>query len=87
MSEDTLLKFPCEFHIKALGRGDVDLEVVVTEIVRRHAPELEQGNVRLKDSRNGRFHSVTATIHATSKDQLDAIYRELVDHELVIMAL
>jgi putative lipoic acid-binding regulatory protein len=87
MSEDTLLKFPCDFPIKALGRGDVDLEAIVTEIVRRHAPELEQADVRLKDSRNGRFHSVTATIRATSKEQLDAIYRDLVDHEKVIMAL
>ena len=87
MAEDTLLTFPCEFPIKALGRGDVDLEAIVTEIVRRHAPELEHGEVRLKDSRNGRFHSVTATIRATSKDQLDAIYQDLVDHQQVIMAL
>lgn len=86
--EETLLKFPCLFPIKAMGPADSPLKTVVTEICRRHAPDLDTSvAVTTRASRNGKWLSVTVQVSATSKSQLDAIYRELTAHELVVYAL
>jgi len=41
MSEETLLEFPCQFPIKAMGKVDIELDMLVIEIIRRHAPDLD----------------------------------------------
>ena len=90
--EETLLKFPTPFPIKAMGRmvtgdGQRDFAQIVIDIVTRHAPDLDSKLVEMRPSKNGNFLSVTATVNATSKKQLDDIYRELSAHPLVLMAL
>lgn len=85
--EESPLKFPCEFPVKAMGKSGCDLDIIVAEIVRRHAPDLGEGAVRTRASTNGNYLSVTVTVSATSRKQLDAIYQDLVDCEAVIMAL
>lgn len=89
MPEDreTLLEFPCRFPIKAVGKAGEDFDTLVTQIVRRHAPDLNEGAVTLRESSGGKWVSVTVTIEATGKDQLDAIYRDLSAHEKVVWAL
>ncbi|KAA6187384.1 DUF493 domain-containing protein [Thiohalocapsa marina] len=86
-TDETLLEFPCRFPIKAMGPADSDLEAVVVEIVRRHAPGLVEDAVKVRASSGGKWLAVTVHIEATSKTQLDAIYRELSAHELVAYAL
>lgn len=86
-NEDSLLEFPCDFPVKVLGRADEDFVTVVVEIVRRHAPDLESGQIRTRPSRDGNFIAVTCTIVAQSRDQLDALYEELSAHERILMAL
>ena len=85
--DDTLFDFPCRFPVKAMGRDEDDFETTVVGIVRRHVPDLGEGAVTTQPSRNGRFVSVTVTFTATSRDQLDAIYADLSDHDQVLMAL
>ncbi len=85
--QDTLFEFPCEFAIKAMGLATPEFDALVVELVRRHAPDLGEGSVATKPSKNGRYLSVTVTINATSREQLDAIYQALTDHELVLMSL
>ena len=87
MSEETLFEFPCQFPIKAFGKTDVELPVVVTEIVRRHVTELDETAIKSRLSKDGNFVSVTVIIEATSKQQLDAIYQDLTDHPHVLMSL
>lgn len=83
----SLLEFPCDFPIKVMGLTSPDFRVLVIELVRRHAPDLDESRVRVQESRGGRYLAVTLNIRATSKAQLDAIYRELSRHERVVMAL
>ncbi len=90
--EETLLKFPTAFPIKAMGRmadgeGQSNFAQLVINIVLKHAPDLDSKLVEMRPSKNGNFLSVTATINATSKKQIDDIYRELSAHPLVLMAL
>ena len=85
--DESPFQFPCEFPIKAMGKSDCSLDTVVVEIVRRHAPDLGEGAIKTRASANGNYISVTVTVNATSRKQLDAIYQDLVDCEAVIMAL
>jgi len=83
----SLLEFPCDFPIKAMGRLDAELETAVREIVGRHATLIADNPVSAKLSGAGNFVSVTIIVEAESKAQLDAIYQELTDCEQVLMAL
>ncbi len=85
--EESPLRFPCEFPVKAMGKSDCDLDIIVVGIVRKHAPDLSEAAIKTRASANGNYISVTVTVHATSRRQLDAIYQDLVDCEAVIMAL
>jgi len=88
MSEqDTLLDFPCPFPIKAMGRSGGGFEDVVKEIVFRHARLFAGEQVRIRPSGAGNFLSVTITITAESRAQLDRIYQDLTACEQVLMAL
>ena len=87
LSEDTLLEFPCQFPIKVMGPATEDFEFVVVTIVRRHVPDLSETAVKCRQSAAKKYIALTVTINATSKVQLDAIYQELSDHPLVLMAL
>lgn len=88
MSEqETLLEFPCQFPIKAMGRSEDDFEALVVTLVRKHAPDLTEAAIKTRDSQGGKYLSVTVTVTATSRDQLDNIYRELTACEQVLMAL
>ncbi len=84
---ETHLEFPCSFPIKAMGLAATDFDALVVAIVRRHVAELSEGAVSSRPSSNGKYVSVTVTVRAESKEQLDAIYRELTAHERVLMAL
>ena len=84
---ETLLEFPCKFPIKAMGRNDGGLEAIVTAIVLSHA-ELYAGEpVTVQPSSSGNYISVTVTIEASSKAQLDRIYQDLTDCGQVLLAL
>ena len=87
MTEETLFEFPCQFPIKAMGKADVELDLIVIEIVRRHAPDLAEDAMTSRPSKDGNFMAITVMIEASSKKQLDAIYQELTDHPHVLMAL
>lgn len=87
MSEDTLLEFPCEFPIKIMGKGEIEFDLLVLELIRPHVEQLEPTAIKSRPSKNGNYIAVTVTITATSKPQLDAIYQSLSAHPQVLMAL
>lgn len=85
--EESLIEFPCQFPIKAMGKNTPDFDSIVVEIVRLHTDDIIEGAVKNRLSKGGRFSSVTITIEATSRKQLDAIYQGLTDCPDVLMAL
>lgn len=85
--QESAFEFPCDFPIKAMGHASGNFELTVLEIVRRHAPDLTEGAFKSRSSSNGKYLSVTVTVRAQSKDQLDAIYMELTACDKVLMAL
>lgn len=81
-----MLTFPCSFPVKVMGLAGNDFDALVVTLIRRHSPDLLEGAVRTRLSREGRYMSVTVTVEARSRAQLDDIYRELTTHERVLMA-
>lgn len=81
--DETLFEFPCDFPIKAMGESCAEFDATVVAIVRQHVEDINEGAVTSKQSSGGKFTSVTVTIRATSKAQLDAIYQDLTSHEMV----
>lgn len=87
MSQESAIKFPCQFPIKAMGLTSDDFDALVVSIISPHVDTIAEGAVLSRSSSNGKYRSVTVTITAESQQQLDAIYRDLTAHERVLMAL
>jgi len=82
-----VLAFPCDFPIKIMGLTKMGFAQAVIEVVRRHAPDFDPATLEMRPSREGKYLSLTCTIRAQSREQLDALYRELCDHPMVTMVL
>jgi len=87
MSEETLFEFPCEFPIKVMGTATSDFADKVRCIVGKHAGDITDHAVSERPSSKGNYLSVTITITADSKQQLDSIYLELNDCDWIAMTL
>jgi uncharacterized protein len=87
MSDASLQEFPSDFPIKVMGRCDSDLRALTQTIIERHAGPLPESSIRTRTSGDGNFLALTYVVHATSREQLDAIYRELTACKSVLMAL
>lgn len=85
--DQSLIEYPCDFPIKIMGKADGELEQTVIAIFRRHCPDLGEGAISSRSSKGGNYLALTVTIRATSREQLDNIYRELSACEQVLMAL
>jgi putative lipoic acid-binding regulatory protein len=70
-----------------MGRKERGFAQNMTEIVLKHAPDFDVASVEMRPSRQGKYLSITCTVHAVSREQLDALYRELCDHPSVVMVL
>lgn len=87
MSDDSLLEFPCDFPIKIMGRDEADFRAAAIALVEAEVGKLDETAIATQSSRNGRFLSVTVTVRAQSREQLDSIYRSLSAHERVLVVL
>jgi uncharacterized protein len=84
---DELFQFPCEFPIKVMGRDSEPFRTLTLAIVERHAGALAPDCISESASSKGRFLSLTYTIRAESRAQLDRIYQDLTDSGVVLVAL
>lgn len=75
--EPPRIEFPCDYPIKVVGEAGPDFKSFVIDVVRRHAPDLDEDRVRLKASGNARYYSVTLLIVARGESQLAAIFEDL----------
>ena len=87
MSGATIQEYPGEFPIKVLGRHDSDLRALTQAIIERHAGPVQDSSVRTRTSADGNFVALTYLVLASSREQLDDIYRELTACKSVLMAL
>ena len=81
------LEFPCAFPIKIMGRRQDGFAQLIADIVVRHAPDFDPASLEMRTSSAGNYLSLTATVNATSREQLDDLYRDLVAQPMVAMVL
>ena len=81
------IEFPCDYPIKVLGRSSDAYQSIILDVFERHAPGFDRDTIEVRDSRKGTFTSLTITITATGKEQLDALHRDLMATGHVQMVL
>jgi uncharacterized protein len=87
MSGATIQEFPSDFPIKVMGRHDSGLRALTQAIIEKHAGPVQESSVRTRTSADGNFLALTYVVRASSREQLDDIYRELTACKSVLMAL
>jgi uncharacterized protein len=87
VNTESLIQYPTDFPIKVMGRREPRLVQTIVGIVQRHAPDFDPATVEMRTSKKNSYLSVTCTVRATSREQLDALYQDLCDHPSVVMVL
>jgi uncharacterized protein len=85
--QETLLEFPCDFPLKIMGETREGFAEAIVAVVRQHAPDFDAARVEMRASSGGKYISLTCTVTATSKPQLDQLYRALTAHPWVKVVL
>lgn len=81
------LRFPCRYPIKVMGRRQDGFAQAIVAVVQRHAPGFDGATMEMRASVAGNYLSLTCTIDATSRAQLDDLYRDLSSHPMVALVL
>lgn len=84
---DTLIEYPSDFPIKIMGTMQESFAQTMVEVVVRHDPTFHAGKMEMRPSSKGNYLSLTVTVRATSREQLDNLYHELSSHPMVKVVL
>jgi len=85
--KDSLIEYPSRFPIKVMGAKVDGFVHAVTSIAKQFDPGFDASTVELRDSKAGNYLGITITITATSREQLDELYRTLSSHPMVKVVL
>jgi putative lipoic acid-binding regulatory protein len=85
--EKSLIEYPCDFPIKIMGAMQESFAETMVDVVTMHDPEFHSGKMDMRPSTKGNYLSLTVTVRATSREQLDNLYRALSSHPMVKIVL
>jgi uncharacterized protein len=85
--EQSLIEYPSQFPIKVMGANVEGFAAAVVRVAQHFDPCFDPETVELRDSKGGNYLGVTITITATSREQLDELYRTLSTHPMVKIVL
>jgi putative lipoic acid-binding regulatory protein len=84
---ESLIIYPCAFPIKVMGQKADGFVHALIHIALQFDPQFDASTIELRESKGGKYLGVTLTINATSRAQLDEIYRTLSTHPMVKVVL
>ena len=84
---ESLIEYPSDFPIKVVGIMHDEFTQNIVEVVTVHDPDFHAGKLEMRPSSAGKYLSLTLTVRATSREQLDNLYRELSSHPMVKFVL
>ena len=87
MSSESLLRFPCDFPLKVMGRHNDEFRSIALGIVHKHIAQHDVLSIEERPSKDGKYLSLTYNVKASSKAQMDALYLELTSCEKVLIVL
>ena len=79
---ESLIDYPSSFPIKVVGRNEDGFVHAITHIAKQFDPTFDASTIELRESGGGKYLGVTITVQATSREQLDDLYRALSTHPL-----
>lgn len=85
--KDSLIEYPSRFPIKVMGLRVEGLVHAITTVAHHFDPSFDASTVELRESSGGKYLGVTITVTATSREQLDELYRTLSTHPMVKVVL
>lgn len=85
--EDSLIEYPSDFPIKVMGKSDPAFAQTLTAVVLQFDPGFDPATIEMRPSKAGNYLSLTFTVRATSRQQLDDLYRALHAHPMVSIVL
>lgn len=85
--EESLIEYPSDFPIKVMGKAHPDFAQTLTDVVRQFDPGFDPATVEMRPSRSGKYIGLTFIVRATSREQLDDLYRALHGHHMVSIVL
>jgi putative lipoic acid-binding regulatory protein len=85
--EKSLIEYPSAFPIKVMGAHVEGFTEAVVSVARRFDPGFDAATVEARPSKGGKYLGLTITITATSREQLDELYRTLSTHPMVRVVL
>ena len=85
--EQSLVKYPSQFPIKVMGLNADGFVHAIVSIAKQFDPAYDATKVELRPSKGDKYLGVTVTVTATSREQLDELYRTLSTHPMVKMVL
>jgi putative lipoic acid-binding regulatory protein len=83
----SLIEYPSKFPIKVMGTRQDGLVNAIASIASQFDPAFDAATIELRESKGGKYLGVTITVTATSREQLDALYRALGAHPMVKVVL
>ena len=85
--ERSLIDYPSAFPIKVMGQNVDGFVHALTQVARRFDPAFDAATIELRPSSGGKYLGVTLIVTATSREQLDELYRTLSTHPMVKVVL
>jgi len=85
--QQSLIDYPSRFPIKVMGAKVEGLVHAITSVAHQFDPTFDAATIELRESKGGNYLGVTITVTATSREQLDELYRTLSTHPLVKVVL
>jgi putative lipoic acid-binding regulatory protein len=85
--EQSLIEYPSAFPIKVMGLNADGFTEAVVAVARHFDPTFDSTTVEVRPSKGGKYLGLTITITATSREQLDELYRTLSTHPMVKVVL
>lgn len=84
---DSLIEYPSDFPIKVMGLMHDQFSQTIVDLVIAHDPEFDASKIEMRPSSAGKYLALTVTVRATSREQLDNLYRALSSHPMVKFVL
>jgi uncharacterized protein len=85
--QDSLIEYPSAFPIKVMGAHVEGFTEAVIAVARNFDPSFDHTTIESRPSKGGNYLGLTITITATSREQLDELYRTLSTHPMVKVVL
>jgi putative lipoic acid-binding regulatory protein len=86
-AEQSLIEYPSAFPIKVMGANVDGFVDAIVAVVRRFDAGFDVLTLEQRPSKGGNYLGLTVTVTATSREQLDELYRTLSSHPMVKVVL